>query len=72
MAHTLDDAYHRIIELLPEDWVIVSIVQDSGGWRISLGRKVFGVEQSWEPTIDSRAGSILKAMNRLIDRLENM
>lgn len=72
MADSIDSAYKRIIELLPEDWVLISMVQDSGGWRISLGKRIFGVEQSWQPTIESRAGSILKAMNRMIDKLEQL
>lgn len=72
MACEIDMAYDRIRELLPPDWIIIGMVQDSGGWRVSVGKRVYNIEQSWEPTIETRAGSLVKAMDRLIDRLEQM
>lgn len=72
MACEIDNAFDRIRQLLPTDWVIIGMVQDSGGWRVSVGKRVFDIEQSWEPTIEARGGNLVKAMNRLVDKLEQM
>ena len=71
MACELEEAFDHVRSLLPDGWVLASMVQSGEGWRVSVGKWSGPIELNrnlW-PRIDTKAGTLTKALNRMIDEL---
>jgi hypothetical protein len=74
MACELEDAFDRVRDLLPDGWLILSMEQDGAGWYVTCGHlKPFWMEGDhiyYGNRTETRAGTLTKALNRMVDLLE--
>jgi hypothetical protein len=69
----LEQAFDKVREKLPHEWFITNMVQRGDGWHVTVG-KYDGLSDSDMPTVwprlDTAAGTLTKALNRMADRLD--
>lgn len=70
----LEEAFDKVRSLLPTDWVVAEMSQRADGWHVKVGK--WGrdpwayVESNWWPRLDTKGGTLTKALERMADLLE--
>ncbi len=75
MACELEQAFDKVRSLLPDEWVIAEMVNRSNGWHVTVGKwgqhPLYYQDATWWPRMDTVAGTLTKALNRMAEALEN-
>lgn len=65
MGCQLEEAFDAVLEQMPDDWMIQSMIQDGAGWLTTASSRM-GLN-----SLSARAGTLTRSLKRLADKLEN-
>lgn len=64
----LENAFDRVRSQLPGEWFLTDMLQRGDGWHVTCGK--YSLSGEIFPRLDSKAGTLTKALNRMAELLE--